>query len=688
MINKLVLTNFKKHENLTVEFGSGLVALKGSNEIGKSTIFHGILYAMFGSRALPLSLAETVTYGLPDSSLKVVLEFTFSGALYHISRSKSGATLTVGTVTANGQAEVTRYVENLFGINADTTSKLMIASQNSLRGALEGNGAVPLIEKLSNLELIDELITKVQEQLPSGSTRSLLAQIEDLQSLAAPVNDLESYQPEITKAREQLTGLVREFETAKTSLDGIDTRSFQEIINNASLQEQAINTLNRELIQVTDKIKLSFKVFTGDIEGLRKLQGQQRDYSDRFVAYKMFINRPITNAFCAPYKGDLDQDIRRLELDLNKVKSELSDCEKDIIRNQGLRINDKECTLCGKLLQDVPEVVSKNNEVDERQCCIQTTMQGHRSSISTIELHLADLRELKAITLSLNNTYNQISKYATKTTDTPPELLWVGDPPTDHPDLTDYSKLIREAEAAKTAATIAEATHKSFVARQEEIEKILAATCAKVYDIGSAREKLTQAQALREELNVLIAKKHHVEMLLQEAEHKLKLATSEYSIKLDAYQKAQENLKKLQADVATYDKHNSLIRKLREARPIIATRLWTLVLSSVSTYFSQIRGVPSRVTRSDDKFLVDGKPVVGGVSGSTLDSLGLAMRMALGKTFLPSVDFLLLDEPAAGMDDERESSMLGLLAGSGFTQTIVVTHSGLADSFASSVIQL
>lgn len=688
MISKLVMYNFKSVEYCEHIFPEGLIALRGRNEAGKSTRFHAILYALFGSRALPLSLAETVTYDRPDSSLKVILEFTFGDVLYHISRSKSGATLTAGTVTANGQAEVTRYVENLFGVNADTASKLMIASQNSLRGALEGNGAVPLIEKLSNLELIDELITKVQEQLPSGNTRSLLAQIEDLQSLTAPVNDLESYQPEIVKAREQLTGLVREFETAKTLLEGIDTRAFQEVINNASLQEQAINTLNRELIQVTDKIKLGFKVFIGDIEGLRMLQGQQRDYSDRLVAYKMFTNLVVTNSIYAPYKGDLDQDIRGLELDLHKVKSELSDCEKDIIRNQGLRINDKECALCGKLLQDVPEVVSKNNEVDEKQCRIQTTMQGHRSIISTIELHLADLRELKVITSSLNNTYNQISKYATKTTDTPPELLWVGNPPIDHPDLTDYSKLIREAEAAKTAATIAEATHKTFVARQEEIEKILATTCAKVYDIASAREKLTQAQALREELNVLIAKKHHVEMLLQEAEHKLKLATSEYGIKLDAYQKAQESIKKFQADVATYDKHNSLIRKLREARPIIATRLWTLVLSSVSTYFSQIRGVPSRVTRADDKFLVDGKPVVGGVSGSTLDSLGLAMRMALGKTFLPSVDFLLLDEPAAGMDDERESAMLGLLASAGFIQTIVVTHSSIADSFASSVIQL
>ena len=687
MINKLVLTNFKKHENLTIDFGSGLVALKGANEAGKSTIYHAIVYAMFGSRALPLSLAETVTYGLPDSSLKVVLEFTFGGVLYHISRSKSGAVLTAGTVTANGQAEVTRYVENLFGVNADTASKLMIASQNSLRGALEGNGAVPLIEKLSNLELIDELITKVQEQLPSGNTRSLLAQIEDLQSLTAPVNNLESYQPEIIKAREQLTGLVREMEATKTILNGIDENGAQKVLNAQRAQELAVESLGRELKQIEEKLEVVHVPFEGDIDGLRAQQQQQKEYADRVVAYKMFSNRVVTNSIYAPYKGDLDQDLKNLEQELSTAQTELTNCEKEIIRNQGLRINDKECALCGKLLQDVPEVVSKNNEVDEKQCRIQIMMQGLRSGISAIELHLVDLRELKAATLSITNVYNQTNKYVTKSIEVPPELFWLGDPPGEA-DKTDYAKLIKDAEAKKTAATVAETTYRALVARHQEIKRLLIDSYSYAYNVAEALDHLGQANSLREELNVLIAKKHHVEMLLQEAEHKLKLATSEYGIKLDAYQKAQESVKKLQVDVATYDKHNSLIRKLREARPIIATRLWTLVLSSVSTYFSQIRGVPSRVTRADDKFLVDGKPVVGGVSGSTLDSLGLAMRMALGKTFLPSVDFLLLDEPAAGMDDERESAMLGLLASAGFTQTIVVTHSSIADSFASSVIQL
>jgi len=85
--------------------------------------------------------------------------------------------------------------------------------------------------------------------------------------------------------------------------------------------------------------------------------------------------------------------------------------------------------------------------------------------------------------------------------------------------------------------------------------------------------------------------------------------------------------------------------------------------------------------------LIDGK-VVDAYSGSTKDSLGLAIRLMLQKTFLPSVGFLLLDEAAAACDDVRESDMLAVLASSGVDQVILVTHSDLADTFAANVITI
>ena len=71
-----------------------------------------------------------------------------------------------------------------------------------------------------------------------------------------------------------------------------------------------------------------------------------------------------------------------------------------------------------------------------------------------------------------------------------------------------------------------------------------------------------------------------------------------------------------------------------------------------------------------------------------LDALGLAIRIALTKTFLPNNDFLILDEPAAACDDEREMNMLGVITTAGFDQVLLVTHSPLADAFADKVVAL
>jgi ABC-type transport system involved in cytochrome bd biosynthesis fused ATPase/permease subunit len=76
------------------------------------------------------------------------------------------------------------------------------------------------------------------------------------------------------------------------------------------------------------------------------------------------------------------------------------------------------------------------------------------------------------------------------------------------------------------------------------------------------------------------------------------------------------------------------------------------------------------------------------LSGSTLDALGLAIRIALTKTFLPNSRFMVLDEPAAACDDSREANMLGLVAACDFDQVLLVTHSTLADSFAAQVVNL
>lgn len=150
---------------------------------------------------------------------------------------------------------------------------------------------------------------------------------------------------------------------------------------------------------------------------------------------------------------------------------------------------------------------------------------------------------------------------------------------------------------------------------------------------------------------------------------------------------AETSLKKAEEALHTLQFNNALLKAVRSARPVIADKLWSLVLGAVSRYFSEMRGSRSLVTKTTDGFVVDGHSAAT-LSGSTLDILGLAVRVALVKTFVPHAALLVLDEPTAAMDVERTAITLGFLAKTGFRQTIIVSHEEATEAVADNLIEL
>jgi ATPase subunit of ABC transporter with duplicated ATPase domains len=160
-----------------------------------------------------------------------------------------------------------------------------------------------------------------------------------------------------------------------------------------------------------------------------------------------------------------------------------------------------------------------------------------------------------------------------------------------------------------------------------------------------------------------------------------------YTRAVEEIKRVSERLGTLQAQLVELEFNNALLKKVRTCRPLLADKLWTLVLAASSSYFSDIRGVKSRVTKTSDGFQIDGHPV-SSMSGSTLDALGLAIRVALVRTFLPSSPFLVLDEPSSAMDGDRTGNMLGFLSRAGFQQIILCSHDPLSESVCDNLITL
>lgn len=664
MIEYLKLTNFKRHEHLEISLENGLTVLSGANEAGKSSILHAILYALYGSRALPRSLEGSVTYGKPVASLKVELGLKVGGVLYTVTRSKSGAEMSGGGVLSSGQAEVTAAVERLLGANMAAASKLLVASQGDLRGIVErGSEAVKLIEELADLDAIEGLVEKIQSVLPTGSTAALVAQ-------AAALGELE--QPVLVELSAEITAASRLAE-AKTSAAASASQQLAQARDTLAQQEVALHQYaawHRDidrLLAVVNAPRLQENVWTvTDIATLEAAaETQRKDAATRAAWQQWQTLAPAEHPGEAP--ALLHKEVHRLQMELQAARL--------------ARINDESCALCGKLLQDVPEVVAGNSRVDSEVARLENELQVVSAQAKAAESALS----LWSLQLKKHQTYEM---GCAKLGDYVKGGAWVGGSVPAEADRTDYAARIQAERTKRNQMAVhaerLRAEKQQVEAASTELAALQAAGPAKPEDLSGLQ---MQVKRLVAEVKTLMAEAEVAKQNLAELKSLDAANKARYEAEVVAYAAGVKRRAELLQLISATEKHNALIKKLRLARPVIASKLWAGLLGAISSTFSTLRGVGSVVGRDSDGFVVDGKPV-GDLSGSTLDVLGLAVRVNLLRAFLPGVGLLILDEPAAAMDGERESIMLGTLAGLGLDQVLMVSHSDSAKAIANNVVQL
>jgi DNA repair exonuclease SbcCD ATPase subunit len=272
----------------------------------------------------------------------------------------------------------------------------------------------------------------------------------------------------------------------------------------------------------------------------------------------------------------------------------------------------------------------------------------------------------------------------------PPTVTWTG-PDVSQPapanPLADLQRAEQQVALYQRELGRQQQAQAAMDAAQLAVEKALQAESEARLLTEGAQATLDQAATATSELFTVEHAFKTAEQAVKDAQRELETAQRMFEMRRAARQQIEDQLAAAQKELAGMQFNNVLVDTLRKARPSIVEELWNMVSATVSDTFSRIRGTPSVFMRDGDSFTVDGRAIKG-LSGSTLDALGLSIRMGLTKTFLPNTRFLVLDEPAAAADSDRESNMLGVIAASEFEQVILVTHSELCDSFASQMIRL
>lgn len=709
MLKNIKLSNFRKHVDSFFEFGPGLTALRGSNEQGKSTIQESIAYALFGVKALRGPLSDAVTWDQPESSLKVVLDLELDGVDYTITRGKAGAECTYRGGIVTGQTEVSNFMASKLRVDANGAAKLMMSAQSDIRGALEAGpkATTELIERLSDFNQIDHLIEIMQEKLTLGSTAAAQSKIDSAQERLDAVNAI--VQPDWVTLEAGVTLADAQVKVEQIKVDAAQaahTAAQKEQAEVAAalgeaqrLQKQAddvearLTVVNWKLKELADNPVKDFPNADEVVQGLLAKKADYADFERRLAAYTavehLLDDGPTRES---TYIGDPKIELDAVRVATAKASKEVSDAKIAIERCKG-QLNSGNCTFCGKDFSDLPEIKQKNKELTD-------VIAAHEKTIANLSKSIENHSQLEARLLGILKSAKPYEDAVRKYGDfldvcdtyTPPILSWKGEVPIAigvfDPRNAD-SEIHKVRSAVKAHADYADAlkvnqrSAKDLASQAHELAR-LQEQVRLAGDIAQATQKLADAaQALKDARGLHGA----AQVAHLEARDALKDARREWDGVVKERTGCNNILVSHRETLRELNFNNALLKKVRSARPAIADKLWSLVLHAVSSYFSEMRGEKSVVSKTSDGFMVDGHPVAS-LSGSTLDILGLAVRVALVRTFLPAVPFLILDEPMQGCDMARTESMLGFLVAAGFKQILLITHEEASESVADHVITL
>lgn len=711
MLTKLKLTNFRRHRDLTIDFTAGINVMRAGNEQGKSTCLEAVNYALFGARVLRNALEETVTWDEDVKTLKVAATFVIDGQTYHFSRGKSGAEVALnGEVYVTGQNEVSAFAAKLFSADAGAAGKLMMASQNGIRGALdEGPKALSvLIEELSDMSVFDTILENASQKLTLGSPALIEERMKGAESTLEaatknlpPEPDAAAHEAAVKDMDEKAAAMeasVPELQRQFAEIDatwkkyGDETAERRRLIGAVEQYEHALEQAEKQVAALTGPAAV---VVVDNREALKAQIADAENHQTRLIAHRIFRNLPDGERYAGGFAG-YEAEVAKLEADKRAAETALQSINTELRVTAAKRINHEKCDKCGQDVTHLAQVIETNAAVDAELARLNALKPDAEARVEALKAACDKLGAYRRFDSRLQAEIGKLNGYVELDTSVYPALVkWVGSAPDAGPGLPDVMFLNKQLqEVEQQIKDVAAAKAKLDLA----VEQLGAARAR----VASAKEAVAGFQGATDEMhNAAFEARDKAAKVRDSVDGdaymlrcKIKLANTEFATAKGQWESAVARVSESRRVIAECKSeldqigwNNAFVKKLRAIRPMVADKVWNTVLASVSAMFSQMRGEPSVVTKGKDGFACNGRPIES-LSGSTLDILGIALRCALIRTFVPGCGILVLDEPAQGCEESRTEAMLGFLQTLGMAQILLVTHETVSTSVADNIIEL
>jgi len=665
LITKLNFKNFMGYKQLSLpkgaeELPNGLILISGKNSYGKSTILEGILFAFFGPRIFKGRNADSfITYGAKKSEIYVY--FTLDKLKYYIHR-KWGRTGSITTKlfelpeNRNVYQEVKSFnVERFFEISSEQAMSTVFVRQGEVEELANKRGAElrEMLIDLFRLNIIDDALIFLDNE-----SKEKKFDKENLEKSRVPIERIKEDINRIEKENNQFNKIINEKERKKEGYEQEirDFPSDELILKLENLYNQKKIAEDKYLSYEND-----FKV------KIKKTDLNFADFDSQDTIIKKLKSLEENNNILSSNKAELDKKREATFKGLGKTKGRIEDIKKSMNKmEKSLKFTKKKegkefakCPTCQNELtkEHYDEMIMKfTNDIKINQDKINSItkiLTNFDNEIESLQDKLDKIKRSITIYQGLREDFQNYKKYESESKKIEKEL-----------------NVFLSKNGTKFKDSSIEGVKKISI----EKEKISIELNALLNEI---KEKKTKFQKNQERLGDL----HNEIQKMKDLTKKI----SEYEIDIDHINKAKEFVRRFVTEYMVVKRlvKNIALTTNKYIKDFTSGQYSDLLLDLSGT---RKTGLSLKI-RDNYNGEYESTEIL---SGGDRTALGIALRLAISELMSsirptkdspkrnPKIDFLLLDEPLAALDETRRERILKhLIKSKSFSQIFLITHTAI-----------
>jgi len=663
MIRSIELVDFLSHSDTKLEFDSGATVFVGENGAGKSSIIDAITFSLFGEHTRKNNKG-LIRRGANQGFAKI--EFSANGKNYQaIRKIDSKGTLTAqfaedvdGKLIPIAEGErkqfgesMTKHVEEVFAMDFEKLQIASIVQQGELNSIIKAKPK-EFKELLNTIIGIDKLDTALASmRTVQREFRSTIQKKFGYDDIQVVENKITEYQNESKNAHPRLEQL------------DVEKKEQELLISKLEKQIQSDSTKESQLKDLESR-KKEWQEYAKDV--IKSIQNEVTEKEE-------IVNECKPCFTISKNKNEIESEINKIQKELSTIESKLSDLEKKQVRleenvelAEKLVLKDGKCPVCDSSVDHLKPLFQKKhieNEIVEIKKKVEQLKDERHTFEQNLEKLSDDLEESKKAETILNTykikTESQLDEIITEIKMKVKQMQNI-------PLTVNSDQLVEAASLDSHAKTIyeniisLEKSTKGF--DQQEFLK----------NIASRDDSMTRLSQINQEYGEISGNIKNAKMELE------KLGSTLTELKL--VQSYVTELEHIQENV--YNRDGPVGKSLRS---------WALEIISqkASDYLEKLNTKIQRISLSEKtrdvniscysrNTTLDLESLSGGEQVSVALALRLGMSHLLGAS---NLNFMILDEPTAHLDNERRKSLVNVLSqltnlkeDDSSMQFIIITH--------------